>query len=590
MTLLVSATETCYNALGFFQGLGARFWTWFHHSQKPQCASVRCSSSSFEGVVAHQSQKDTPLLSDKRSNEGWRTELPLLAIVSLAALLFGLHTLAYPFRRDHGEFAATAQVILDGGVPYRDVWNPKPPAVLCLWTVILTLAGPKMVVARCMDLLATVLAAVLLTGLGRRLWGSLGGVASGVSYAALYFANLPSDLAQNEGFMTVVVVISAVCFWRACNGGRSIWMAAAGLAGGVAVAFKYPIGLWLLFLGGWLLLDTGVGIRERLKRLSLVAIGALTVWVFLLGYLVAQQALGDFLESIRVTSGYTRLWGSSRLLLIVSGALVFYFVGQQFGATALAVGSLFVRPSAGERRSLYIFVLGWFGLTLAAICVQLKFYGYHWLPMLPALAILMGGGTLALRDLFARLLRRREAGDRQRVASWLAVGLIVAFLAARVFSLPIKVGYGYRWSAPDEQTYLARFGGAQDHYLTNVEVAHYVAAHSGPDDTLFIWGFEPVVYALSDRRPATRFIYSYPLVGKWYPAAWRQEVVDQLRSSPPAFVLVLENDALPTVTGMETDSATQLQDFPELLRLIEESYALDRQIGNFQVYRYQPNG
>jgi 4-amino-4-deoxy-L-arabinose transferase-like glycosyltransferase len=530
------------------------------------------------------------LLSDQQNDQAWRTELLLLAIVSLAVLLLGLHTLAYPFRRDHGEFAATAQVIVDGGVPYRDVWNPKPPAVLYLWAAILTLAGPTMVAARWLDLLAALLAAVLLTNLGRRLWGTLGGVVGGVSYAALYLANLPGDLAQNDGFMTVVVVISAACFWRAQRGARSIWMAAAGLAGGVAVAFKYPTGLWLLFLGGWLLLDRGVGVWERLKRLFFLAMGALVVWAFLLSYLAAQQALGGFLESIRVTSGYTRLWVSSRLPLLVLRALFFYFVGQQFGATALAMGSLFVRPRAREHRSLYVFVLGWFGSALVAVCVQLKFYGYHWLPVLPPLAILMGGGMLALRDLFARLLRRREAGVRQRAASWLAVGLVVAFLTVRVFSVPIKIGYGYRWSAPDEQTYLARFGAAQDHYLTNVEVAHYVAAHSAPGDTLFIWGFEPVVYALSDRRPATRFIYSYPLVGEWYPAAWRQEVVDQLRSSPPAFVLVLENDALPWVTGIETDSATQLQDFPELLQLIEESYAPDRQIGSFQVYRYRPPG
>jgi 4-amino-4-deoxy-L-arabinose transferase-like glycosyltransferase len=288
------------------------------------------------------------LLSDKQSDEACRSELLLLAIVSLAILCLGLHTLAYPFRRDHGEFAATAQVLLDGGVPYRDVWNPKPPAILYLWTAILALAGPSMVAARWLDLLAVLLAAVLLTSLRRQLWGTLGGLVTGVSYAALYFANLPGDLAQHGGLMTAVVVVSAVCFWRPQRGSRSIWMAAAGLAGGVVIAFKYPIGLWLLFLGGWLLVEGGVGTRERLKRLLLLARGSLVAWVFLLGLLGNQMALGDFLESIRVTSGCSRLWVGWRLPLLLLGALAFYFVGQQFGAMALAVGSLFVRPRAGE--------------------------------------------------------------------------------------------------------------------------------------------------------------------------------------------------------------------------------------------------
>ena len=523
--------------------------------------------------------------SSRLHNRMPRDRLTLLAGVCLVVLLFALPTIHYPFRRDHGEFAAAAQVLLDGGVPYRDVWNPKPPAVLYLYAAVMAVAGPDMVAIHVLDLFAALLAAILLAKLGRQLWGDVGGLVAGVGYGALYFSHRAGDLAQNDGFMTVVMVISAACFWHGRRRGRPVALLGAGLAAGLAVAFKYPSGLWLLLLGGWLLFQRQERLSRRLRQLAVLVLGALAVWGAVLGYLAFRGALPEFLESIWVTPGYTRLWIASDFGLILLGGLGYFFVLQQFGPALLALASVAERPPWPGERALYRFTWTWLVVETLAVCVQFKFYDYHWFPVLPPLVLLMAGGTLALGRLLAKFLRGAAANRGWRVAGWLAAGVVLAYLAFRAISFPWLLGYGWRWSAPDERSYLSRFGGEQDNYQVNVEVARYVAARSSPDDTLFIWGFEPVVYVLSDRRPATRFIYNYPLVGDWYPARWRQEAVDQLRRSPPAFILVVENDSLPTVTGLETDSATQLQDFPELLRLIEEGYVCERKTGGFQIYR-----
>jgi len=512
----------------------------------------------------------------------------LLGGVGLIVLMVGLPTLNYPFRRDHGEFAATAQVILDGGAPYRDVWNPKPPAVFFLYSAVMAVAGPNMMAIRAMDLMAAVLVAVLLADLGWKLWGKLGGVIAGVGYGALYFSHRAEDLAQNDGFMTVVLVFSAVCFLYAWRRSRPLWFVAAGVFAGLGIAFKYPTGLWMLFLLGWLLFDRKKALRERFRQSAWLLGGVLAIWIPLALYLAVSHALPHLLESIRVTVGYTQLYAAQGLGLTLLLAFGYFFILKQFGPSVLAVASLAVRPRSGERKALYHFTWGWLLVALATVCVQLKFYDYHWLLLLPPLALLMGGGALALSRFFAWLLQRFGVNRWQPAALWLSGGMVLAFLLFRVLSYPWLVeGYGYRWLATDEQTYLARFGEEQDNYLVNVKVAEYVTANSIPADTLFIWGFEPVVYVLSDRQPATRFIYSYPLVGRWYPEYWRQEVVDQLRQSPPAFILILKNDSLEVVTGVQTDSATQFQEFSGLLDLVEQDYVWDQQIGNMEIYRHR---
>jgi hypothetical protein len=85
-----------------------------------------------------------------------------------------------------------------------------------------------------------------------------------------------------------------------------------------------------------------------------------------------------------------------------------------------------------------------------------------------------------------------------------------------------------------------------------------------------------------------RFIFQFPLVGDWYPAAWKQETVEQLWAALPPYALVLEGDFMPWVTGKDADSHTLLQDYTELNNWLMFNYERETQIGNFLVWRRKP--
>ena len=63
-----------------------------------------------------------------------------IAIV-LIGILVGLPSLAYPYGRDQGIFGVVANSILEGGLPYRDVFDIKPPAIFYTYAVIQTVFG-----------------------------------------------------------------------------------------------------------------------------------------------------------------------------------------------------------------------------------------------------------------------------------------------------------------------------------------------------------------------------------------------------------------------------------------------------------------
>ena len=136
-----------------------------------------------------------------------------------------------------------------------------------------------------------------------------------------------------------------------------------------------------------------------------------------------------------------------------------------------------------------------------------------------------------------------------------------------------------------QAAYHAHFRGGEFVAAESLAVADYLRERTTAGDSLYIWGFRPEIYYLTGLNPATRFIFQFPLVGTWYPAAWRQENVDVLWAALPPYVLVLQVDYMPFVTGRDEDSHTLLNEYNELSDWLSFNYEPDIQIGNFFLWR-----
>ena len=150
----------------------------------------------------------------------------------------------------------------------------------------------------------------------------------------------------------------------------------------------------------------------------------------------------------------------------------------------------------------------------------------------------------------------------------------------------------YLTEEEDQTAYYTRFvSGAAEEFRADesLRVANLLRERVAPGDTLFIWGFRPEVYFLSQLNPACRFIFHFPLVGSWYPPEWRDEAVDTLWASLPPYALVLQVDYMPWVTGSNDDSNTLLQGYTEMNNWLIANYERDTQIGNFFLWRRKPS-
>jgi 4-amino-4-deoxy-L-arabinose transferase-like glycosyltransferase len=504
---------------------------------------------------------------------------PVILVIA-AVVLAALPMLTYPLGRDQGEFATIGRGLLEGRAPYVDLWNPKPPAVFYVYAAAIAAFGRTVEALRAIDLLIVPLILLALYGLGARLRGRSTGLWAVLAFGVFYFSETFWTLTQNDGIALLpmtLAMLAALISARRPNG-SAWWAFAAGLLTGWAVWFKYP---FVLFAGAVALNDAlwrradGAGLR-RGDMLAYLG-GLLVAAAAGVGAMLSLGAWEALVESVLVTAPYTALGLTPEALAEAFGIALGTRWAHWGLLILLAAAYFFLRRSGGalarERAVFTLPVLIWLAAGTAIMLVQAKGYDYHWLPMLPPLALLAG----AALDRLTALLTRRL---RPMVGVMIAAGLLAA-LAAPIWSRALP----YLSGQEDAVSYANRFQAGEVIAGESVAAADFLKARVAPGDSLYIWGFRPEVYYLSRLQPATRFIFQFPLVADWYPAAWREENVELLWAALPPYVLVLQVDYMPWVTGSEEDSHALLQQDTELNNWLMYNYERETQIGNFLVWR-----
>jgi hypothetical protein len=501
-----------------------------------------------------------------------RAHGPLLLVIGLV-LLLALPTLGYPLGRDQGEFATLGRGLLQGKIPYVDLWNPKPPAVFYVYAGAMTLFGQTAPALRLLDLLAAPLLLWAAWRIGVRAGGARVGLWAALLLGVFYFTETFWTLTQNDGLVLVPMMLSMVAALRAADGGARSWAWAliSGLLAGVAIWFKYP---FALFAGAAALAYVLMSARLRWQDAAGFVGGLLAALVAGAGAMLAIGAWDALLESARVTSAYTALGFN----LADFGAAMATALGFRWGQWGLlfvlaVVGTVAglwprVTPSQRQRRMAWA-LLGWLAAAFAIMAVQAKGYDYHWLPMLPPLALLGGVGVAALT---------------RRLPNWAQVAAALLLWALAMIAV-WRPALPYLTGQQDQLAYFDQFQAGEFNAGESQRVVDYLRERTTPGDSLTIWGFRPEVYFLSGLNPATRFIFQFPLVGAWYPPEWRQQHVDTLWAALPPVVAVLQADYMPWVTGSDDDSNTLLQGYEELNDWLIYNYERDTQIGNFFLWR-----
>lgn len=459
-----------------------------------------------------------------------KRSVPLLLLILLVAevLLPNSPLLREIPARDAGVFLYMGQQILAGKVPYRDLWDHKPPVAHYLNALALGLAGGSRWGVWLLEFAAVGLLVALLWTLLRRAWGTLPAFLSLV----MGLVSLPLALEGGnftEEYALPLQALALGLFGQAEERGRYGWRGVAmGMAAGLAFFLRQNlVGVWLAVV--LYLLITRLP-RRRWRRLleplATMAAGAAVVFLLVFGYFAAHRALGDlWAAAFRYNLVYSgaslvdRLRALAFGLAVLAGISAMALAGWAAGWRALRAAPERV---AGFRPLLLVLLLD-APIEILAFAPSGRTYPHYTLVWLPAFILLTG---FLIHAVTTGLLACRLRGSQPRKSGpALVAGTMALLLGVNVLLLRGPARALARVDAVD-------LGGSAR------EVVAYIRRETAPSDAVLLWGNEPGLNFVAQRRCPTRFINVAPLVSRGYSnAALAAEFLGDLRADPPRLIV-----------------------------------------------------
>jgi hypothetical protein len=516
-----------------------------------------------------------------------------IIIFSILFFLFSYPFIFIPFGNDQAIFAYIGKIINNGAMPYRDAWDLKPPVIYYLYSLGLKIFGSSMMSLRIFDFayFSSTLFAIYL--LGSLLFNKRVGVCSGLMLGILYFfTNDFWALSQCESFMILPMILSV---YLCCAGlkkynwpmlfGSGVLLSVVFMTKLTGIILFVPIVLYILFetysqRGTWdivhissriLILIAGFFITTAIFFLWFYMRGALSDLIYTLFVYDAAH----FRSALKLNTGYAHLSSAGfmrRYLFLLIPTLL----------------SLLIKTNR-QMRSENVLLYCWVFAAICAFFVQARYFHYHMLPVIAPLALLGSQGFLSLWSYHA--LSKTVLSVKIKAVF---IAVITLFLFIAIYP-HLRLTYNFTkvfYYGKGTKELNDRFFTGQDGFSlsTITKAAQYIKNNSAKENSIYVWGFQPLLYFLSERQAPTRFFFSAPLIAPFNKKKneWREEFLADLKRKPPYYIIVAEDDTLVNtlMSGVNKDSRTMLGEFPELLMLLKKQYVIDQTIDNLLLYHY----
>lgn len=509
----------------------------------------------------------------------WRDIL----LISLVVLVLGAPTLIYPFGRDQGQYAWIAASTLNGNLSYSAIFEIKPPFTQIVHQAALLFFGYHMASIRILDLLWQFATAVLIYKIALQIGQQrTTGIIAAVLYLLFYYRLGFWNNAQTDGFLTLPIATGILFFLQAQQENRFRLYAACGGAISLGILFKYPIGILIVFLSLLALIGLKKGGIFPVLWMGFGFTAPLVIGAFIM---LLRGNLADFL--------WTQFIYIPRYSTIVHSDLS-YASGIMLGFLATIItpvpGWISLFGAYGVlsriRRSSWVqmaVLAAWWVSAVIHFVIQNKFYVYHSLPIYAPLALMTSGLFIDVRKKLGRL--NFILG---------AMGICLAVYLFFTADFPQKYIRLYEVASGHltlQEAYSDRvFNDGKDFSSrADIQVAEYLKANTTQDETVFIWGFEPGIYFLSQRQNATRFIYNIILYGPNASPQLQQVFLQEIQAQKPIYIIIVRNDNMEFVTATPEDSRSAFNSFEHFHNFVMENYQLETTIEDFAIYRLEPS-
>jgi len=499
------------------------------------------------------------------SLSGWKLDLILLLLLLAFATIMEIPVLFEPWGGDQGGYGYVAWGILKGKVPYKDMYSLTGYGIFFTYALLFKIFGLKMVSVHIGHLFVSLITLTLVFFLTKRIYGRKAAVIAALSYAIFSSGRAFSGfgyenksawgtywyLAQREVFMAPLLM--GAFFIAIFSRGRreAFPYLIAGALVGCAAFLKQTAVLALFALIAFSAVDR---FPERkpcnfkqflIRSLSMIA-GFVAFQLPFICYFWAHGALKEVYNALFIhLSSYAKLSRGHLLETLLSGHYSVLSENLILWLFA-AVSCLYILYNDRNRENLLVVL--WAVCSLAMVWIQGKFFGYHFILLMPPFAVLTG-------YMMPKLLKSSASlkGFLLENLKDMRKAFVMVAIAGSLLSFFISNYDYYRWHALyltgriSREEYYNVFNEFPTHiysFRSDYQVARYLKEKADPGDALrtVFEGGDTVIHFLTGLRSPTRFIQTWYLFNREIfngpvTRRLRREFISGIVEGKPRFIL-----------------------------------------------------
>jgi|LFRM01.1.fsa_nt_gb hypothetical protein len=456
--------------------------------------------------------------------------LILIAFIGTLFVLSPYLPLGYDMPgRDSGVFIYVGEQILDGRLPYLDVWDHKGPLLYYINAFGILLGFHSLYGLWAIQFIFISLSALVSLHLLKLSFGKIPAI------AGTFFWLLNLHILIEGGNLTEMYALLfqflAILFFLLSERRNSLkYMFLVGIFIGLCVALKpniLGIAIAAIIFSGL----KGITIKDYyypLKSTVILIIGGiLPLFVFLV-YFITNGVAYDFIDQyIRYNLIYSSTPIYLKLKSIYYAFDLIYGIMFVIGAWIL---TLTITAAHCNTKSMRDFIKNYPLIIFSGILLPLDLilassggrnYGHYYMTLLPVLSILFA-------TLIWYIFKCFKSEYKIKLMNYCLDGVKILVI---VILLPMVLYFFITTS----------FSVAGNIYSQNHdehEIVSYIKENSLVSDTVLFWGAETSLNVMSNRNAPTRYVYQYPLFTHGYAKqSMMDEFLQDLKSTPPKYII-----------------------------------------------------
>lgn len=527
-----------------------------------------------------------------------RNPIFFFAGIFIILLLLRLPLALVPFFNiDEGIFAAGANVIINGGLYYRDAVDGLAPLTPYFYSLIFLLFGKNNMFAVHLGLILLILCiSVILYFLGILIEKRRTGYLAVFFFSVFSYTFYEPDMFsfQTEWFVALFCSIGAYFLLKYFFESKNLFLFLSGLSFGLAFFSKQPA----LFSYFAALLFCYFFAYANSKNMPTSAwavilnlLGFALVAAFVLHYFYINNALKDFwfwfweynrkyyvpaiplLDKIKGAFNFEESYFKINYLLLV------LFFSNIFITILNTIKSFNKTNNIDKGLFIDWYLISWCIFSYLGVCFSGRNFGHYYIMVLPAICLMGAKAVFYASDSLTSVVGYYGRKHAQLYQEIIKILLALVIMVSILDPLQLFSGRLVAWGIFT--------GKLEKEHLVPDEfriLSEYIKKNSDKDEKIFVWGFAPEFYSLADRLPASRYIYCNYLTGliPWTNCGFHIDTSDAI--VPGAWdIFMREMNQNKPIYIIDTSFARYRcyakyppEKFRELAAFLKENYAVEK--------------